>query len=125
MTILSCVLAQLIVFGVAAVLVTWTRPQWLKTIAAILCRIADASIAAREVFSQPAAAIAPKVSKRAAPEIMPELPFFADVTSALVNLGTTPAAAKTATRKAIMSPELSPEAHNFESIFKLALQFAR
>lgn len=120
MTLLSFVLAQLIVVAVAAILITWTRPQWLKTIAAVLCRIAGASIAAHDAFSQPAAAIAPKAS------ITPsELPFFDDVTSALINLGTTPTAAKTATRKAIMSPDLDPQVHDFDSIFKLALQYAR
>lgn len=103
------------------VAIAWTRPRLLVSIASILCRIADASAAARSAFNQTPELQQPTRTRAT----NTDQPFLSEVTSALVNLGTTPTAAKAATRKAIMSPELSPAEHNFDSIFKLALQFAR
>lgn len=122
MTILFFAAAQLFAIIFAAVVIAWTRPQWLQSIAAMLVRIAAASTAARNAFQKQA--IVSEPAKPAALTVSDD-PFFADVTSALVNLGTTPAAAKAATRKAIIKTEVDPTEHNFDSIFKLALQFAR
>lgn len=122
-TLHSFALLQFITVTAAFLSVAILKPEWLRTIGGILCRLSDAMIAARECFhqSEPPKRTTParaRVTVQVIP--IPTDPIYEDVRSALVNLGTSPTLAGTATRKAL----INPTARDFETVFKSALQLA-
>ena len=114
-------LIQSLAFLIALVLTAWYRPKALRTIGVTLIKLSESMQMARMYFygksprtkhSKTPAPIAPTATLRD--------PLFEDVQSALVNLGTPAAAARRATEQA-----LSAGRRDFESAFKMALQYAR
>ena len=102
MTLHSFALLQFILITAAFLAVAILKPEWLRTIGGILCRLSDAMIAAREAFHQ---SEAPKRTAPARPHVtaqvipVPTDPIYEDVRSALVNLGTPATLAGTRTRR--------------------------
>lgn len=113
-------LIQSFAFMIALVLSAWYRPKALRTIGVTLIKLSESMQMARLYFYEKSPR--PKHSKTPAP-IAPAAtlrdPLFEDVQSALVNLGTPAAAARRATEQA-----LSAGRRDFETAFKMALQYA-
>lgn len=104
----------------AAILTAYFRPSWLKAFASGLIRFCDAMQAFRGVIEGPAVVkLSMKPAKPVSVAVIRD-PLFEDVESALVNLGTPATAAKRATEQA-----LSGGRRDFETAFKMAIQYAR